>query len=380
MTNELDYESQRARLLNVNVVALPGGLQDHEDVLSDSSWIPVPLSRDLPPTEPPTLLRVLGGSPLLYKGRTNSVVAESSSGKTWLAVLACLEVLENGGRVLWLDYETNARDFVERVKALAPVDIPDEWWSRVAYLNPSHRLEARETRTSATTPPTTGHALRWSELVSSGFDLAVIDAVTGAMSAEGLDTNSDADVETMFRLIANPLARSGSCVLMLDHVVKSKESRGLDARGSGRKREALSGAMLTMKVTSPWRRAIHDSVTGAFTLTVAKDRPGHIGAVNDNVATGVVTADPDGSLRIRLTSSDDVVIQPDARTLEAIVSHLRTYPGTSKSGLEDELGGNRDAHRNAREWLIKAGAILVTHTGNSHRLHLDEVGLARLGL
>jgi hypothetical protein len=183
----------------------------------------------------------------------------------------------------------------------------------------------------------------------------------------------------MFRLIANPLARSGTSVLMLDHVVKNRENRGNDARGSGRKREALSGVMLTMRVTSPWRRAVHESVSGAFTLTVTKDRPGHVGAIGDTVTTGVVTSDPDGALGIRLTTSD-AVVQPDARLLEAIVEHLRTYEGATHTQLEKAVGGNAGTFRNALSWLIRSGAVTVDHVGNAHRHHLVKDQLVRLGL
>ncbi len=366
MSEDLNLEQMREQLSNVVPLGLPG--IDSPTVTETSSWTPVPLSRDIQPTERPTLLRVAGGARLLYPGRTHSIVGESSSGKTWVAILVALEVLEDGGRVLWLDYETNAHEFVERLQALR--DVPDEWWSRVHYLNPRHQLENQRTGAS------TSHAEELARLLEGNtYTLAVIDSVTGAMSAEGLDTNSDADVETFHRLLAYRLANSGPSVLMLDHVVKNRDNRGDDARGSGRKREGITGASYLMRVESPWRRATTVPVTGAFTLRVAKDRPGWVGAIGDNVATGTVTSDPDGGLRIHLTQCEDTVVMPRADILRAVVEHLRRYPGTTKSRLETEVDGKAETVRHAREWLIDRRVITVTLSGRSHLLHLDEDAL-----
>jgi hypothetical protein len=369
MSDELNLDALVEQLTNVVPLGLPGVTP--LDTQETSSWVPVPLSRDVEQTDPPTLLRVAGGRRLLYPGRTHSIVGESSSGKTWVAVLVALEVLENGGRVLWLDYETNAHEFVERLQAMRVVE--DEWWSRIHYLNPSHQLQNQ--RTGAFT----SHAVEFARLLdTTRYDLAVIDSVTGAMSAEGLDTNSDADVETFHRLLAYRLANAGPAVLMLDHVVKNRENRGDDARGSGRKREGITGASYVMRVTSPWRRATTSPVTGGFSLRVAKDRPGWVGAIGDTVATGTVISDPDGGLRIALSPSDDVVIMPRLETLRAIVDVLRRFPGTTKRQLEDETEGKAETIRHALKWLQDGGAVTVETSGRGHRLYLDEVRLQAL--
>lgn len=354
-----------SRSSNVVPLGLPGATTPGEEV---SSWTPVTLSGNMRPTDPPTLLRVAGGRPLLYPGKTHSIVGESSSGKTWLAVLVAGEVLEDGGRVLWLDYESNAREFTERLKAMR--DVPDEWWSRVHYLNPSHQLwNHRENKATA-------HEVAFTRLLEGNtYELVVIDSWTGAMACEGLDTNSDSDVDKFLQRLPNRLANvGGSAVVLLDHVVKNKETRGFDARGSGRKREGLTGASYLMRVESPWCRAETEPVTGAFTLTVAKDRGG-TRAMGDKVATGVVTSDPDGGLRITLSRSEDTVVMPRLETLQAIVEHLRRFPGLSKSKLEAEVEGKARTIRHAVEWLIDRQVVTVTKSGVSHLLTLDEVML-----
>jgi len=366
MTNEIDPNVLRADL--DNVVPLSKASLPLETV--ESSWRPRRLSNEVTPTEPPSLLQVATNRFLLYRGRTNSIVAEASSGKTWLAILASLEVLKAGGRVLWLDYESNGAEVVNRHKAM--FDVPDEYWGRFDYVSPSERLE--DSKTNATT---IHGAVFYSYLDVTSYDLAVIDSVTGAMSCEGLDTNSDTDVETFHRLLAYRLANAGPAVLMLDHVPKNVESRGNDARGSGRKREGITGASYKMKVDRPWKRANGGTpVVGSFTLTVAKDRDGGVGAIGDDVATGVVTADPDGGVRIKLHVPEDVVVLPSAKLLDQIIGHLRTFGAMSRNQLGKDLGGNEGQRRDAVKWLIANGGLRL----DGAKLVLDEDGLRRLDL
>jgi len=367
MTSDIDPKELRKQLDNV-VHLSKGALPP--DPEGSSSWRPRQLSNDLPPSDPPTILRVLQRTPLLYRGRTHSVIGESSSGKTWLAVLASLEVLQAGGRVLWIDYETTGAEVANRHNAMAP--IPDEFWTRFDYLTPRERLE--DSKTGATSRH---GVILYAHLETTTYDLVVIDSVTGALSCEGLDTNSDADVETFHRLLANRLADSGAAVLMLDHVVKAKDNRGHDARGSGRKREGITGASYTMKVTSPWRRATGGTpVVGSFTLTVAKDRDGHVGAIDEDVASGAVVADPDGGLRITLVAPDDSVVVPSRKLLDAILDHLRTFGPMSRNQLGKDLGGSEDLRRAAVKWLKDQGCLTLS----GYKLVIDEDAVLRHGL
>lgn len=366
MSSDIDPNALRAGL--DNVVPLSKASLPLETV--ESSWRPQRLSNDLPTNDPPSILRVGVNKHLLYRGRTHTVIGESSSGKTWLAVLASLEVLRAGGRVLWIDYETNGAEVANRHKAMS--DIPDEYWTRFDYVSPTERLEDSKTNAS-----TIHGAVLYAHLETVSYDLVVIDSVTGAMSCEGLDTNSDADTETFHRLLAYRLANAGPAVLMLDHVVKSTENRGNDARGSGRKREGVTGASYKMKVTRPWKRATGGTpVLGGFTLKVAKDRDGQVGAIGDDVATGVVTADPDGGLRIKLHLPDDVVVPPSMKLLGDIVDTLRTFGPLSGNGLKTHLGGNDANRRDAVKWLLTGGAVVR----NGQKYALDEDALRRLDL
>jgi len=115
---------------------------------------------------------------------------------------------------------------------------------------------------------------------------------------------------------------------------------------------------------------------GSFTLTVAKDRDGQIGAIGDDVATGVVTADPDGGLRIRLTLPEDTVVPPSPKLLDQILDHLRTFGPMSQNQLGKALGGNEGQRRDAVAWLLHEGGLIR----DGYRLVPDEDALRRLDL
>jgi hypothetical protein len=163
---------------------------------------------------------------------------------------------------------------------------------------------------------------------------------------------------------------------MLDHVSKSKESRGKDARVSGRKREALTGASYLMSVERPWRRSsTGEPVLGSFTLTVAKDREGCVGAIDEKVATGMVNVAPEGRVTIRLAEPEDVVVDPDSKLVEAILDHLRTHGPMTENGLRTGLGGSEMPRRNAVSYLLRVGVLTKP---NGKALVIDEVVAGRL--
>jgi pyrroline-5-carboxylate reductase len=61
--------------------------------------------------------------------------------------------------------------------------------------------------------------------------------------------------------------------------------------------------------------------------------------------------------------------------VERIVSHLRTWPGATKTNIRDEVTGKTGTTLSAVSWLKENGAITATGT----RLNLNEVRLAELG-
>ena len=60
----------------------------------------------------------MDGHACFYEGRINGIIGPSESGKTWLALLACVQTINMRRHVLYLDFEDSAISIVTRLKAL----------------------------------------------------------------------------------------------------------------------------------------------------------------------------------------------------------------------------------------------------------------------
>lgn len=343
-----------------------------------SSWRPIPLEGPVEDDAPPSILKIEGTNRcLLYPGSTNSIFGESESGKSLLAIVAAREVIERGGRVLWLDYEDSPRRFRSRLDSMS---VPPNLWGSIDYLNPVHALWSKRTNAS-----TGAHADFVDLLRASRYELAVVDTMTGAMSVEGLDPLSMTDVEQIYRVLTGEIVkRTGAAVLVLDHVTKSSDTRGRYPIGSERKLSGVTGAAFAIEVTRAWSRALGgEPVHGAAVLKIAKDRAGYVRGGRSElsvVASIEVAAEPDGGLRMRVVDPRDTVPLPPHELIVRVVDVLRRYPGLSKSGLENELGGKATTVRNVRDYLVDRGVIRVDVQGRGQYLHLDETRLRELDL
>ena len=118
------------------VTQAPGAVTEAEPP-SRPSWSPVDLSAYLDGTATavePSLMARTDGVKLLYPGHVHSVAGESESGKSMLMLAVAAQVLTDGGRVLFMDYESDPATVLDRlVKLGAPVDAVAE---RLDYVQP----------------------------------------------------------------------------------------------------------------------------------------------------------------------------------------------------------------------------------------------------
>lgn len=242
------------------------------------------LAGNLEPEEAQLFLRS-DGSGLLYPGKMHTIQAEPSSGKSWLGLYACAEVLAVGGSVVYLDFEDTARGILRRMLNLGAS--PAHTADRFAYMQPIAGFGVTERR------------LLWRSVDELNPDLVVIDGVAEALTREGLSENEATDVVKWFEL-PRALARSGAAVLMLDHVAKDAEGRGRWARGSGAKLGAIDGAVYQLKIGTSFSK--HRA--GTAKLIIAKDRPGGVGAIGETAALVTVTPAAGGE-RVTITVDPD---------------------------------------------------------------------------
>lgn len=360
---------------------LPADLKRLDEQLERerSSWKPLPLDGEAEEEAPPSILAI-GGTDraLLYSGATNSISGESEAGKTWLALVACREVIERGGRVLWLDFEDTRNRFLGRLDAMS---IPRELASKyVDYVNPYHALWSK--RTNGTTE---AHADFVEMLRAGRYELAVIDTMTGAMSVEGLDPNIGTEVEMIQRVLMGRIVKeTGAAVLVLDHVTKSSENRGRYAIGSERKLSGITGAAYAIEVTRPWSRALgHDPVHGSAQLKITKDRPGFVRGGRSElsvVASIEVTAEPDGGIRFRVVDPRDTVTAPPHDLIVEVLRRVRLDGPMTPNKVADSIPKKRSTVLSVVDYLREQGALDGERNGRGTYLTVNELRVRELDL
>lgn len=205
----------------------------------------------------PSVGRRDDGVGLFYPGRMNSVASESEAGKTWFALIACLQEINDGNHVLYIDFEDDAGGVVGRLLCLGGV--PDDILERFHYIRPENQMGPVD-------------AVDLEGVLELNPTLAIVDGVTEGMSLFGLELKDNTDIAKFGRLLLRPLMNSGAAVVTLDHVVKSSENRGRYSIGGVHKLNGLNGVMYMLEN----RRPFGIGVTGKSTVRVAKDRPGQI--------------------------------------------------------------------------------------------------------
>ena len=198
------------------------------------------------------------GKALFYPGRINALWGESGDGKSWAALYACSQEIDQGNHVIYVDYEDDDIGTVSRLLQLGLT--PDAIDTYLHYFWPD---------SPATLDDIQGH-LR-AVIHQHQPTLAVIDSAGESMAIEGVKPNDDDAVARWFRVLPSLFSRSGSAVVVIDHVTKDREQRGLYAIGSQRKRAAVNGAAYMVEAIKPFGMGM----AGLSKLVVAKDRNGN---------------------------------------------------------------------------------------------------------
>jgi hypothetical protein len=204
----------------------------------------------------PTVGTRTDGRALFYRGKVNGVAGASNSGKSWTALVAAVQELEDGHHVVYVDLEDDAAGVLERLLALGAV--PDDILSRFHYLHPDESYGV-----AAAT-----HLTALVEQVAP--TLVVIDSTGESLALDGAKPNDDDDVARWFRRLPTRIARMGPAVVVLDHVVKADDG-GMWPIGSQRKRAAISGAQYMQVSVKGFDR----DTDGFSKLLCAKDRHGN---------------------------------------------------------------------------------------------------------
>jgi hypothetical protein len=339
-----------------------------------TSWVPVDLVGALDATdiEPPAILERSDGLCLLYTGRVHAFQGESESLKSWAALLACRQVIQGEGSVLFVDFEDDARGVVSRLQALGLRR--EEILARFVYIRPDEPLRTRHDEA-------TGGAedLR-RVLAGRRFALAVVDGVTEAMTAEGLELISNTDVAIWMRRLPRHLARTGASVVVIDHLTKDRTNQGRYSIGAQHKLAGLDGAAYKFQLVHYFSRATgSEPVDGRAVITVEKDRPGYVRGrtIDDKVGMLHLTAYPDGGVSGSIEEPTEGG-ESDRKVIERILAYLSVYDGSSLRGVEANVDGKGTAIREALRWMTDPirGLVRVELKGCAHLHWLTEAGRA----
>lgn len=286
----------------------------------------------------PTVFVRNDGAALLYRRAVNGLAGEPGEGKTTLAAIAAVQIIAEGGLVLYLDAEDTATRVARRMVALGGA--PEQLCEALLYLPYDNLVPDTEARV----------ALLQDLIRERDIGLVVIDGVADALGVHGLDEDRAADYARWHALVARPLAQAdNAAILLIDHVVKSRENRGGWPRGSGHKLAAIDGAIYLVNATTPFSRV----QAGVVELTIAKDRAGHVGPKKARAARiFIAPVPPDGGIATRVEPPAESVTDESGESgepsltpaflelvLAAVVAAQTVdgVPGPTRARVADEL-------------------------------------------
>ena len=232
------------------------------------SWDRIDLAALPDEPEYPSVGQRTDGLFVFYTDRVNGVIGLAEAGKSLLMQHMCAQEMSRGRAVVWIDYEDSPHGMRDRLHSFG---IDQETYTELFhYIRPEEVMEPRHVD---------GLARRIEDHKAS---LIVFDATFGAMNMMGgkLNANDGDDVVDFMRRLPFRLARAelGAAVVMLDHLVKSKDGDGTPA-GSVQKINQYNGTLLLVEQDIPFQRGCN----GKSTVYVRKDR---VGAVREYSLAG----------------------------------------------------------------------------------------------
>lgn len=237
-----------------------GSMESHEaSKNASSSWRFEDLTQlasgvELPPT--PTVFQREDGQGLFYRGAVNDLHGEPGCGKSMIAQIAAAQELKSSHDVIYIDYEDSARNVVKRLLLLGVAG--EQIVAHFHYVRPSAKPSS----------PTSLDGWRETLDYADTATLAIIDGVTSCLAYAGLDSNSGDDIAAWYNTMPRLISACGPAVVLIDHVVKSKDNRGRYAGGSMQKLALIDGISYSVDMTKP----VGKGVKGTIVIKSGKDR------------------------------------------------------------------------------------------------------------
>jgi hypothetical protein len=250
---------------------------------------------------------------LLIKGRTHLVRGHYGQGKTIVLVDVARQWIEDGGHVIWLDYEMGKRPLRNRMQA--------NGWS-VAELARWHYAYG----------PTfeRGELRRHVEALSADDVLVVIDSLAGAGMMFDEDENAASEAGRWFVQNVQEVREAGATVAAVEQEKQSATRSERYGRGTGAKSYHADVSWF-VEAVEPFSR----SRSGRLRLTLKKDREG-IWSLGDELHFAI--GDGEGGLPL-VPISDDELARPAGDTPRDRRASIVAYLAEHSNGRERALPG-----------------------------------------
>jgi hypothetical protein len=352
-----------------------------------SSWKPRDLGALLDGTVErvaPTLLPRSDGRLLLYPGKVHSIHGESESGKSLILMGEAARIMNEGGDVLWVTFDSDAEEDIPRA---------------VRFGCSKETLMAHLTYVQPDEPPQRVPE-DYKALFVHRYALAVIDGVTDAVGllTGGAKGDPNEVYSAFSRIFPRKLAtKTGAAVVLVDHVAKDVEGRGRFAIGAQAKMAELTGAAYLVepdKDAAPMAGGI-----GTAVIRVGKDRPAGVRrycgprrardrtqeaarvTFDDTGEFTIMTVDPPAMDPFETTDAvDGPAVDMPYGLMQTISEVLEPKSGgMTKGDIEAAVKGKASRKRLAMSQLVDLGYARLDEVGSSRILTLLEPYLVEFG-
>jgi hypothetical protein len=370
----LGYGAQTLNSFDSSNALMPAGnLMEPLVTASDeeeSSWKPVALKDyydGLFAAPVATILKRSDGNGLIYTGRVHSIYGESESGKSWVAQIASAEMLKSDKKVIYIDFESDAIDIVNRLKALGVSRA--NLLQYFTYIRPDGPRDADDPYWQAILQP-------------DSATLVIIDGVTESLTMWGGETKDNDAITRWMRIFPRTVATaSGAAVVLIDHITKNAETRGRFAIGGQAKLATIDGAAYLVEPLE----ALAPGRTGTLTMRVTKDRPGFIRKISGmwrksdrTQEAAIFTID---STRAQMEyvigvplAEDEFEANKEFKKVREVAEFIHNHPGCTRRIIQEGVSGSKEAVGDRIAELLTAGWIENKGNDRSFILYITDIG------
>ena len=371
-------QSRELGVLEVSNAPLSAVEKPSEAISSEdeSSWKPVPLADyfdGLFQAPIATILKRSDGNGLIYTGRVHSIYGESESGKSWIAQIATAECLKNDKKVIYIDFESDAIDIVNRLKALGVSRA--NLLHYFTYIRPDGARDADDPYWQAILQP-------------ESATLVVIDGVTESLTMWGGESKDNDAITRWMRLFPRTVASaSGAAVVLIDHITKNAETRGRFAIGGQAKLATIDGAAYLVEPLE----ALAPGRVGTLTMRVTKDRPGFVRKIagmwrksdRTQEAAVFIIDSTKAQMQYAITVpllEDEMESNKEYKKQLEVAEFIHHHPGASRRMVQDGITGSKDAIGDRISDLMAGGWVENKGNDRSFILYISEMGKSHFNL